>query len=75
MTATLESPSELASEKLEVRMDKSRSLEPGSSTFSSELEQGLGTGSIYSNNIDSPLFVSKGELYFDTKNRWGDLPE
>ncbi|HYG53093.1 MAG TPA: enolase C-terminal domain-like protein [Flavobacteriales bacterium] len=34
------------------------------------LHQGLGTGKIYTNNIDSPLYIESGELKFDTTKHW-----
>ncbi|MBT8280374.1 MAG: o-succinylbenzoate synthase [Muriicola sp.] len=41
-------------------------------TFSlhSPLPQGLGTGSLFTNNIDSPLEVSKGHLWYRKENSW-----
>lgn len=36
----------------------------------SSLPQGLGTGSLYTNNIDSPLKVAQGALYYDTNMKW-----
>ena len=32
--------------------------------------QGLGTGSLYHNNIDSPLTVEKGFIYYDKNKTW-----
>ncbi|MCF6349293.1 MAG: o-succinylbenzoate synthase [Flavobacteriaceae bacterium] len=32
--------------------------------------QGLGTGSLFTNNFDSPLFVEKGLLHYNSKLRW-----
>jgi L-alanine-DL-glutamate epimerase-like enolase superfamily enzyme len=37
----------------------------GSSNF-----QGLGTGALFTNNIDSPLFVSKGKLFCSAEKKW-----
>lgn len=34
------------------------------------LPQGLGTGSIYQNNIDSPLTVSNGHIFYDNSKSW-----
>jgi len=34
------------------------------------LPQGLGTGMIYDNNIDSPLGISKGKLLYDDSKNW-----
>ncbi len=36
----------------------------------SKLPQGLGTGSLYTNNIDSPLEVSNGELKYNPNKVW-----
>lgn len=38
-----------------------------------DMPQGLGTGSLYVNNIDSPLTIEKGRLVFDGANKWGDI--
>ena len=40
------------------------------SSFNTEMYQGLGTGSLYHNNIDSPLMVSKGHIYYDQQKDW-----
>ncbi|WP_333600605.1 o-succinylbenzoate synthase [Flavobacterium sp.] len=34
------------------------------------MPQGLGTGSLYTNNFDCPLTVSKGQLWYDTTKSW-----
>ena len=34
------------------------------------LPQGLGTGAIYQNNIDSPLTVSDGHIFYDKSKPW-----
>ncbi|WP_339698540.1 o-succinylbenzoate synthase [uncultured Marixanthomonas sp.] len=34
------------------------------------LPQGLGTGSLYTNNIDSPLKVCNGSIQYDTNEQW-----
>lgn len=34
------------------------------------LPQGLGTGAIYQNNIDSPLTVSHGQIFLDNSKSW-----
>ncbi len=39
-------------------------------TLQSEMPQGLGTGSLYTNNFQSPLKVSKGTLIYDYKTEW-----
>jgi O-succinylbenzoate synthase len=36
----------------------------------SKLPQGLGTGSLYTNNIDSPLEVSNGALNYSQSTGW-----
>lgn len=35
------------------------------------IHQGLGTGQIYSDNIESPLTVNKGHIYWDKHLSWG----
>jgi len=40
------------------------------SSLNNILPQGLGTGQVFSNNIDSPLFIENAKLYFDNKNNW-----
>lgn len=44
-------------------------------SLNSQMPQGLGTGALFSNNIDAPLFVSRGELGYDREHKWGDLME
>ena len=39
-------------------------------TKNSKLPQGLGTGSLYTNNIDSPLEVSNGTLRYNPTVNW-----
>lgn len=39
-------------------------------TLSSNLPQGLGTGSLFTNNIKSPLEVRKGALRYNTNEHW-----
>ncbi|MEH6680015.1 MAG: o-succinylbenzoate synthase [Sediminicola sp.] len=39
-------------------------------TLNNRLPQGLGTGSLYTNNIDSPLQVLGGQLYYRTDKMW-----
>jgi o-succinylbenzoate synthase len=41
--------------------------------FEINMPQGLGTGSLYSNNIDSPLEVKNGELFYRKDGKWGEL--
>lgn len=35
--------------------------------------QGLGTGELYSDNIPSPLYSSKGRLHYDPDKQWGKV--
>ena len=39
-------------------------------TLKNQLPQGLGTGSLFTNNLESPLKVSKGSLYYDQNKKW-----
>lgn len=39
-------------------------------TLNSKLPQGLGTGSLYTNNIDSPLEVKNGTLHYNQNSNW-----
>lgn len=39
-------------------------------TLDNKLPQGLGTGSLYINNFDSPLTVDQGQLFYNTNNKW-----
>ncbi|KAB1159777.1 o-succinylbenzoate synthase [Tenacibaculum aiptasiae] len=39
-------------------------------TLNNVLPQGLGTGSLFTNNIESPLEVSKGSLGYNNKKDW-----
>jgi L-alanine-DL-glutamate epimerase-like enolase superfamily enzyme len=34
------------------------------------MPQGLGTGGLYTNNFDSPLTVSDGQLWYDKTQNW-----
>jgi L-alanine-DL-glutamate epimerase-like enolase superfamily enzyme len=38
------------------------------------MHQGLGTGQLYTNNIDSPLYIDKGHLYYGEQNDWDLKP-
>jgi o-succinylbenzoate synthase len=42
------------------------------STYENPLPQGLGTGALYTNNIQSPLVISKGKLQLDSDHSWGE---
>jgi len=39
-------------------------------TLNNEMPQGLGTGSLYTNNFESPLTVAKGKLYYQRNRNW-----
>ena len=39
-------------------------------TLNSNMPQGLGTGSLFTNNFDSPLEVKKGHLHYNNDNSW-----
>ena len=39
-------------------------------TKNSTLPQGLGTGSLYTNNIDSGLQITKGSLFYNPSKKW-----
>ena len=39
--------------------------------YQPSLPQGLGTGQLYHNNIDSPLEIRKGELLYNSPKGWG----
>lgn len=34
------------------------------------MPQGLGTGSLFTNNFESPMHVKNGELYYDNSKKW-----
>ncbi|PQV47826.1 o-succinylbenzoate synthase [Jejuia pallidilutea] len=36
----------------------------------SKMPQGLGTGGLFTNNFESPLYVSKGHLHYDSTKNW-----
>jgi o-succinylbenzoate synthase len=40
-------------------------------TYQPRLPQGLGTGQLFHNNVESPLTVAMGELFYDRKKSWG----
>jgi o-succinylbenzoate synthase len=42
--------------------------------FNPQREQGLGTGQLYTNNINSPLRIQAGQLYYDAATAWDSLP-
>lgn len=35
-----------------------------------QMPQGLGTGSLYTNNFESPLIIIEGKLYYQTEKNW-----
>lgn len=37
------------------------------------VHQGLGTGTIYENNIESPLTLSNGNIFMDHRRHWGTI--
>lgn len=39
----------------------------------SKMPQGLGTGALYTNNIDCPLEVSQGQLWYNTAKKWNSI--
>lgn len=39
-------------------------------TLNPSLPQGLGTGSLYSNNFSSPLSIKNAKLHYDKNNNW-----
>ena len=41
------------------------------SKYTTEIPQGLGTGSLYTNNIQSPLTVQSGLLFYNQSVSWG----
>jgi len=43
------------------------------STYHPNIPQGLGTGQLYHNNIDSPMTIDKGEIVYDAHRGWGDI--
>ncbi|MCR6641562.1 MAG: o-succinylbenzoate synthase [Sporocytophaga sp.] len=43
-------------------------------TLNSPMPQGLGTGKLYHNNIDSPLVIQSGSLYYDPSLNWNFNP-
>jgi len=43
------------------------------STFNTGMPQGLGTGKVFSNNIESPLTVENGHLCYKQNQSWGRL--
>ena len=44
-------------------------------SLNNKLPQGLGTGGLFDNNIDSPLFVSEGALHYNPEQKWAKLKD
>lgn len=44
-------------------------------TLGNSLPQGLGTGSLFTNNMNSPLFVEKGALHYSNEGKWQKLEQ
>ncbi len=42
------------------------------STYRPTIPQGLGTGQLYHNNIDSPLTIDRGRIFYRYDGSWGD---
>jgi O-succinylbenzoate synthase len=42
-------------------------------TTNSPMVQGLGTGSLYTNNISSPLYIAGGHLGYNARQGWANL--
>lgn len=42
-------------------------------TLNSDMPQGLGTGALYTNNIDCPLEVKKGQLWYNSSKSWSNF--
>ncbi|MFD1605033.1 o-succinylbenzoate synthase [Flavobacterium artemisiae] len=42
-------------------------------TLNSKMPQGLGTGALYTNNMDCPLEVKNGQLWYNTSKDWGKI--
>lgn len=43
------------------------------SAYDPIIPQGLGTGQLYHNNIDSPLTIDKGRIFYQRSGAWGGL--
>jgi len=44
-------------------------------TLKNPMPQGLGTGGLFTNNIDSPLRVEQGALFYHPNLKWGDTKQ
>ncbi len=40
--------------------------------YHNPIKQGLGTGGLYQNNIESPLCVQRGHIFYDKTKSWGE---
>ena len=38
--------------------------------LANKMPHGLGTGQLFTNNIDSPLYISDGKLFYDSNGKW-----
>jgi hypothetical protein len=43
--------------------------------YTNPLPQGLGTGMIFRDNVQSPLEVKRGKLLWNSKESWGSVEE
>jgi len=43
------------------------------SKLQTTMPQGLGTGALFTNNIDSPLHVEDGKLWYNSSKKWDEL--
>ncbi|MBD3581067.1 o-succinylbenzoate synthase [Flavobacterium selenitireducens] len=43
-------------------------------TLGTSMPQGLGTGALYTNNIEAPLIVENGSLWYKPELGWGQMP-
>jgi o-succinylbenzoate synthase len=41
--------------------------------FDKKIVHGLGTGKLYHNNFDSPLFIKEGEIGYDPRSHWEEI--
>ena len=39
-------------------------------TLNNNMPQGLGTGQLFTNNVESPLYIKNGRLFFNKLNKW-----
>ena len=43
------------------------------SFLKTNMPQGLGTGGLFTNNVESPLYVKNGNIGYDTNKKWGQI--